>query len=78
MAALGQRYAVYSEKGSTIGLTLAAGAYQGEWFNPVEGAKPARAPIARFSWKGDRRTFRCPSDSDWVLHLQVAGSAAPE
>jgi hypothetical protein len=45
LAAVGTRYVVFSESGPTITLELPAATYQGEWFNPIEGAKPAVQPI---------------------------------
>ncbi len=71
LAAIGQRYVVYSEQGDAIRLELAAGTYEGEWFNPVDGATPAAVPIGRFSWDGGKRNFNCPNAGDWVLHLHA-------
>jgi hypothetical protein len=83
MAAIGSRYLVYSERGSTITITLAAGTYDGQWFNPVYGATPASQPISKFSWSGGTRTFTAPANAnpqevnDWVLHLWSDSNGPP-
>jgi hypothetical protein len=69
LAAVSQRYVVFSEKADTIRLDLAAGTYEGDWFNPIDSATPATVPINRFSWDGGKRVFTCPNSDDWVLHL---------
>ncbi|MEK7993786.1 MAG: putative collagen-binding domain-containing protein, partial [Planctomycetota bacterium] len=67
LAEPGRAYVVYAPHGGEISVDLstAAGQMNVKWIDPRTGAKKAAAAAEG----GAKRTFACPDDRDWVLHL---------
>ncbi len=67
LAVPGQEYVVYRQTGGTIALDLSAasGKFAAAWLNPRTGTTRPAGNVTG----GAKRTFHCPDEHDWVLHL---------
>ena len=69
LARPGAEYLVYNPdaKARSFEVTLAAGAYECEWFNPSTGEVMGKE---RIEAEQGRRTFAAPFEADAVLYLR--------
>lgn len=66
LAQPGREYVFYFLEGGTKSVTLEAGDYREEWWNPRSGGFQNRT---NFSHPGGTRTVVAPDGNDWVLHV---------
>jgi hypothetical protein len=70
----GSEYLVYQPGDGGFSVTLAAGAYAFEWFNPAAGAVAGTGSVEA---AGGERSFAAPFPGEAVLYLRAAGRGRP-
>jgi len=69
LANVGQQYLVYAPAGGTFTVTLAAGTYNYQWFNPAANAVAATGTIKIVA--NGAQSFSAPFSGDAALLLQI-------
>ncbi|MDO8585409.1 MAG: sugar-binding protein [Armatimonadota bacterium] len=68
MAQNGVEYVCYFPTGGSMTVSLSAGNYRAEWWNPRTGGF---YNVSNFAHTGGGRILDSPDASDWVLHLAI-------
>ncbi|MBI4580128.1 MAG: hypothetical protein HY718_10530, partial [Planctomycetes bacterium] len=71
LASPGQEYVCYFPSGGTKVVSLQAGTYRSEWWNPRTGGFSG---VTGFTHGGGSRSFSTPDANDWVLHVTTRPS----